>query len=64
MLSAGHFNAGDEMFLAVVVVITGVVDGQGAHVEVSGVTGSVEEIFVVDVVVVVVCGGRETKSNS
>ena len=54
------------MFL-VVVVITGVVDGQGAHVEVSGVTGSVEEIFVVDVVVVVVVvvdGGRETNSSS
>lgn len=49
----------------VVVVITGVVDGQGAHVEVSDV--SVEEIFVVDVVVVVVVvvdGGRETNSSS
>ena len=64
MFSAGYFVDGAEMFLAVV-VITVVVDGQGVHVEISGVF--VEEIFGVDVVVVVVVvvdGGRETNSSS
>jgi len=52
--SAGHLTAGDEMFLAAVVVVIRTVDvGQGAHVEVSVV--SVEVTFVV--VVVGVSGG-------